>query len=414
MERRLAAILAGDVVGYSRMMAEDETATYQNLRQAFDGIVAPQIDRYFGRIFKTTGDGFLASFGSANDALSAAVEIQRNLEKHPLKLRIGANLGDVIEEDGDVFGDGVNVAARLQAMAEPGGVCASAAIIRSADGTLGSRFKRIGRRWLKNIPEPVELFAIRSAQPTFQSRIFALPRGKLALGFGAVALVAVGAGTSGYGWFMTFAESLVRPNAIAQNLVTNENRPVVAVLPFQNLSGDPGENYFADGLTEDIIADLARNRDLLVIARNSTFAFKDRATDIRTIGTELGAGYVVEGSARRSGNQFRVVAQLIDARSGTHLWSRSYDRLVEDVFDVQSDLTSRIVASLLSYVRQSESAAAVSRPTDNPRAYDLVLQARSRSRTGRRTGRGCSMPVPCIGAQSVSTRAMLPRMLSSP
>ena len=131
MERRLAAILAGDVVGYSRMMAEDETATYQNLRQAFDGIIAPQIDRYFGRIFKTTGDGFLASFGSANDALSAAVEIQRNLEKHPLKLRIGANLGDVIEEDGDVFGDGVNVAARLQAMAEPGGVCASAAIIRT-------------------------------------------------------------------------------------------------------------------------------------------------------------------------------------------------------------------------------------------------------------------------------------------
>jgi adenylate cyclase len=389
MERRLAAILAGDVVGYSRMMAEDETATYQNLRQAFDGIVAPQVDRHLGRIFKTTGDGFLASFASANEALSAAVEIQRNLEKHPLKLRIGLNLGDVIEEDGDVFGDGVNVAARLQAMAEPGGICASAAIIRSADGTLGSRFKRIGRRWLKNIPEPVELFAIRSPQPAFQSRSFSLPHGKLALGFGAVALVAVGAGASGNGWFTMLAESLVtRPNAIEQNLVPQDTRPVVAVLPFQNMSGNPGENYFADGLTEDIIADLARNRDLLVIARNSTFAFKDRATDIRTIGSELGAGYVVEGSARRSGNQLRVVAQLIDSRSGTHLWSRSYDRLVEDVFDVQSDLTSRIVASLLSYVRQAESAAAVSRPTANPRAYDLVLQARSRFPHGSKDRQG--------------------------
>jgi len=380
MERRLAAILAGDVVGYSRMMAQDEAATYRNLRQTFDGIVTPQIDRHFGRIFKTTGDGFLACFASANDALSAAVEIQRDLEKQPLKLRIGLNLGDVIEEDGDVFGDGVNVAARLQAMADPGGICASAAIIRSADGALGSRFKRIGRRSLKNIPNPVELFAIHSAQPVHQSRIFQLPQGKLALGFGALALVAVGAGTSGTGWFGKFAESLAtRPDAVAQNLAVDDTRPVVAVLPFQNLSGSTGESYFADGLTEDIIADLARNRELLVIARNSTFAFKDRATDIRTIGTELGAGYVVEGSARRSGNQLRVVAQLIDARTGTHLWSRSYDRLVEDVFDVQSDLTSRIVASLASYVRQTESAAALSRPTANPRAYDLVLQARSRS-----------------------------------
>jgi adenylate cyclase len=369
------------------MMAEDETATYRNLRQTFDGVVTPQVDRHCGRIFKTTGDGFLACFASANDALSAAVDIQQDLERHPLKLRIGLNLGDVIEEDGDVFGDGVNVAARLQAMADPGGICASAAIIRSAEGALGSRFKRIGRRSLKNIPKPVELFAIQSARRASQSRIFPLPQGKLALGFGALALVAIGAGTSGTGWLGSFAEGLMtRPDAVAQNLGVDDNRPVVAVLPFQNLSGSSGENYFADGLTEDIIADLARNRELLVIARNSTFAFKDRATDIRTIGTELGAGYLVEGSARRSGNQLRVVAQLIDARTGTHLWSRSYDRLFEDVFDVQSDLTSRIVASLVSYVRQTESAAALSRPTANPRAYDLVLQARSRFPHGSKDG----------------------------
>src|SRR5262245_30884216 len=293
MERRLAAILAGDVVGYCRRMAEDEAATYRYLRQTFDVIFTPQVDRHFGRIFKTTGDGFLACFASANDALSAAVEIQQDLEQHPLKLRIGLNLGDVIEEDGDVFGDGVNVAARLQAMADPGGICASAAIIRSAEGALGSRFKRIGRRSLKNIPKPVELFAIQSARRFLQWRIFPLPQGKLALGFGALALVAVGAGTSGTGWLGKLAESLVTsPDSVAQNPAIADTRPVVAVLPFQNLSGTSGENYFADGLTEDIITDLARNRELLVIARNSTFAFKDRATDIRTIGTELGAGYV--------------------------------------------------------------------------------------------------------------------------
>jgi adenylate cyclase len=389
MERKLAAILAGDVVGYSRLMAEDGAATYQTMRRTFDEIVAPEIDRHLGRIFKTTGDGVLASFASANEALSAALEIQRTLEDQPLKLRIGLNLGDVIEENGDVFGDGVNVAARLQAMAEPGGICASAAIMRSADGTHSGRFKRIGRRWLKNIPEPVEIFAMRQADPTPKARFFAFAHRKLALGFGAVALVAAGAGPSGIEWFRTVADPLAsKPAVTARDLATEDTRPVVAVLPFQNLSGDPGQNYFADGLTEDIIADLARNRDLLVIARNSTFAFKDRATDIRTIGTALGAAYVVEGSARRSGDQLRVVAQLIDARSGTHLWSRSYDRRVEDVFEMQSDLTSRIVASLLSYVRQSESAAAVSRPTGNARAYDLVLQARSRFPHGSKDKQG--------------------------
>jgi adenylate cyclase len=383
MDRRLAAILAGDIVGYSRLMAENETATYSSLRAGFDEIVAPAVELHAGRIFKTTGDGFLATFGSVNEALDAAIAIQDGFAPGPLRLRIGLNLGDVIEENGDVFGDGVNIAARLEAMAEPGGICVSAAVVRSAGEKGDLRFDRIGRRRAKNIPRPVEVYAVRRS---FARRGWRGRRPVLAAGGGMLAAVAaVGVWTLDEARLGGLSDRL-RANEEAVSAIT-ETRPAVAVLPFDNLSGDPAQAYFTDGLTEDIITDLARNGELLVIARNSTFAFKDRPTDVRAIGAELDARYVVEGSARRAGDQLRVAAQLIDATTGAHLWSESYDRRIEDVFAVQAELTSQIVASLVSYVHRSESEAVAARPTESLRAYDLVLQARDRYKDGGPDGR---------------------------
>jgi adenylate cyclase len=383
MDRRLAAILAGDIVGYSRLMAEDEAATYSNLRAGFDEVVTPAVELHAGRIFKTTGDGFLATFGSVNEALDAAIAIQDGFATGPFRLRIGLNLGDVIEENGDVFGDGVNIAARLEAMAEPGGICVSAAVVRSAGEKGELRFDRIGRRRAKNIPRPVEVYAVRRG---FAGRGWRGRRPLLAAGGGMLAAVAaVGVWTLDDARFAGLSDRL-RADEEAVSAIT-ETRPAVAVLPFDNLSGNPAQAYFTDGLTEDIITDLARNGELLVIARNSTFAFKDRPTDVRAIGAELAARYVVEGSARRAGDQLRVAAQLIDATTGAHLWSESYDRRIEDVFALQAELTSQIVASLVSYVHRSESEAVEARPTESLRAYDLVLRGRDRYKGGEPDGR---------------------------
>lgn len=390
MERRLAAILAGDVVGYSRLMAEDETRTYGSLRAAMEEVVEPSVARHGGRVFKTMGDGFLASFASAGEALAAAVEVQEGFAGRQLALRLGLNLGDVIEAaDGDRFGDGVNVAARLEAMAEPGGICASAAVVRSAGRQPGLRFVRLGHRRGKNMPEAIEVYAVRRQQPGAVRRR-RLGRRATTAAAGLVAAAAAAAGA----WVYDRGGVAALPALVAGLLpgqvgaARADTRPAVAVLPFDNMSGDPAQEYFTDELTEDVITDLARYHEILVIARNSTFAFKNRPTDIRTVGSELGAGYVVEGSARRAGDQIRVVAQLIDADSGAHLWSRSYDRRVEDVFAVQSDLTAQIVASLVSYVRQTEAEAASVRPTDDLRAYDLVLRGRERYRQDPNDARG--------------------------
>lgn len=385
MERKLAAIMAADVVGYSRMMAEDEAGTYSQLRAALDEIVRPALERHGGRIFKNTGDGFLASFPSVNEALDAAIDIQNGFATCPLQLRVGLNLGDVIEENGDVFGDGVNIACRLEATAQPGSIYVSAAVVRSADKNRSERFERIGRQHLKNIPEAVEVFAIKPQPLAAKAKrpAWRAPRWVAVTAAGAIAAVAaVGALTLDVNWKTTIAKQLQGEQSASEA----DTRPAVAVLPFDNLSGDPAQAYFTDGLTEDIITELARNRELSVIARNSTFALRDRPTDIREVGDILGAGYVVEGSARRNGNRLRVVAQLIDANTGSHLWSRSYDRDVGDVFDVQADLTAQIVASLVSYVRQAESEAAADRPTENLQAYDLVLRARDRYKHGSTDG----------------------------
>jgi adenylate cyclase len=392
MERRLAAIMAGDVVGYSRLMAEDETGTFDRLRAGVGEVVVPSVERHGGRVFKTTGDGFLAIFASAGEALDAAIEIQDGFAARELPLRIGLNLGDVIEADGDVFGDGVNIAARLEAMAEPGGIFVSAAVARGISKRPDLRFARLGQRRGKNLPDPIEVYAVRRGDARRSLRLPAL-----------AAAAAVAAILAGGAVLWRHGDALI--GGIADRLpgtrqAIADTRPAVAVLPFDNMSGDPAQGYFSDGLTEDIITELARHHEILVIARNSTFAFKGRPTDVREVGAELGAGYVVEGSTRRAGDQLRVVAQLIDADTGAHLWSRSYDRRVEDVFAVQTDLTAQIVASLVSYVRESESQAVAERPTDSLRAYELVLQGRERYQQGKLEAR------PLLEARGLFARAV--------
>ena len=391
MERKLAAIMAGDVVGYSRLMAENESATYSGLRTAFAEVVRPALERHGGREIKNTGDGFLASFPSVNEALDAAVDIQNGFANLPLKLRIGLNLGDVIEENGDIFGDGVNVAARLEAMAEPGSIFVSAAVVRGADRNRGAHFQRLGRRLAKNIPEAIDVYRVKLPNgsdngPAAWMRRLLPSRRVLVPGAAGAAVLALLAGVAYGDWLTAVTGDAARRLVSMTGVQTADARPSIAVLPFDNMSGNETETYFADGLTEDIINELARNPELQIIARNSTFVFRDQATDIREIGEKLGAAYVVEGSARRAGDQLRIVAQLIDARSGAHLWSQSYDRRVEDVFAVQTDLTSEIVAHLVSYVRESEVAEAAERPTESLQAYDLVLQGRARYKHGSNDG----------------------------
>ncbi len=395
MARTLAAIMAGDVVGYSRLMADDEVGTYDRLRAGVAEVVLPSVDERGGRVFKTTGDGFLAVFGSASEALDAAVAIQDGFAGRPLQLRIGLNLGDVIQEDGDVFGDGVNTAARIEAMAEPGGIYASAAVVRAVGKRPDLHFTRLGHRRGKNLPDPIEVHALRRGPAP---RAWPMRRA-----MAAAALVLAVASVGALWWHAEPLLAAVRehvPGLGGSFAGDGYDRPTVAVLPFDNLSGDPAQGYFSDGLSEDIITELARNRELMVIARNSTFAFKDRPTDIREVGSRLGARYVVEGSARRAGDQLRVVAQLIDAESGVHLWSQSYDRTIADVFAVQTDVTRQIVASLVSYVRDSEAAAAAGRPTDSLQAYELVLQGRARYQRDK------ADPVAIGEARGLFTRAV--------
>jgi adenylate cyclase len=284
-----------------------------------------------------------------------------------------------------MFGDGVNVASRLESLATPGGILVSAAVARGADRKREASFTRLGHRYVKNIPEAIEVYAVglRKPDPVRAAILSAMKRGRsalpYALGTAAVAIAAILV-LDGGRWAETATNMAQRLVDFAQP----EGPPTLAVLPFDNMSGDNGQNYFVDGLTEDVIASLARNPDIQVISRNSTFAVRGQASDPRDLGRQLGARYIVEGSARRAGNQLRVVAQLIDTRDGTHLWSRSFDRQMDDVFALQTALTTEIVVHVASYVRQSEMAQTAQRPTDSLQAYDLVLQARSMHRHGDR------------------------------
>ena len=331
MARRLAAILAADVVGYSKLMAEDEAATLAALKAHRTSVFDPQVSEHGGRIVKLMGDGTLVEFASVVDAVNCAVAIQTSLagDVGPIMLRIGINLGDIIIDGDDIYGDGVNVAARLEALAETGGVCISSIVMESLGNKTETKFVNGGEHRVKNIDRPVRIYAWK-------------PGGE---GGGKVA----GA------------------QAIS-------DKPSIAVLAFDNMSGDPEQEYFSDGLSEDIITELSRFSELFVISRNSSFAFKGKAVDIKDAAQQLGVQYVVEGSVRKAGNRVRVTAQLIDAQGGGHVWADRFDRQLQDIFEVQDDVVRSIVAVLPGRIAEAGAEWVRRKPTSNMSAFDHLLR----------------------------------------
>jgi TolB-like protein/class 3 adenylate cyclase/Tfp pilus assembly protein PilF len=388
--RRLAAILAADVVGYSRLMGEDEEGTHARLKAHFRELVDPKIAEHRGRIVKNTGDGLLAEFPSVVNAVRCAVEVQRGMidrepdvpEECRIRFRIGVNLGDVIVEEHDIFGDGVNVAARLEALAEPGGICISGTVHDHIGDRLPYTFEDLGERSVKNIARPVRVYAWRPegvAGPPTTSLPIAAPtrylRGILAPIGAALVSVLVIAVVTWWFWPTTRPSPTPTPAVAATSIA----QPLVApplsivVLPFANLSNDPDQQYFADGITENLTTALSRFADMFVISRNSAFTYRNKPADTKQIGRELGVRYVLEGSVQRSGSKVRVNAQLIDAATDAHLWAEQFDGDTADLLALQDDITRRIAITLNLEITAAEAV----RPTQNPGAMDYVLRGRA-------------------------------------
>jgi adenylate cyclase len=338
--RRLAAILAADIAGYSRLMAEDEKATLRTLG-TYRAAIADLVTEHEGRIFGTSGDSIIAEFASAVNSVRAGVAIQRALERRNMDLpkekrmefRIGINLGDVVVEGADLLGDGVNVAARLEGIAEPGGICISGSVKEQIDGKLQFLLTALGEQSLKNIPRPVSVYRVD---------------------WGVDAPSTTGAPTGA-------------PLALP-------DKPSIAVLPFQNMSGDPAQDYFADGIVEEIITALSRMRSLFVIARNSSFTYKGGAVDVKQVGRDLGVRYVLEGSVRKAGSRVRITGQLIDTSTGAHLWAERFDGGLEDIFDLQDQVTASVVGAIAPKLEQAEIERAQRKPTESLGAYDYYLR----------------------------------------
>ncbi len=333
MTRRLAAILAADVVGYSKLMAEDEAGTLAALKSHRRDLFNPLTSKHNGRIVKLMGDGALVEFSSVVDAVECAVSIQQSLAaaNGPIQLRIGINLGDVIIDGEDIYGDGVNVAARLETLAAPGGICISAMVQESLGNRIEVAFADAGEHHVKNIARPIRVWHWQSDA-----------RGAL-------------------------------PAATAPALDL-PNKPSIAVLPFDNMSGDPEQDYFADGIVEDIITAFSRIKWLFVIARNSSFTYKGKAVDIKQVGRELGVRYVLEGSVRKAGNRIRITGQLIDTSTGAHLWADKFDGDLANIFDLQDQVTQSVVGTIEPRLEQAEIDRAKHKPTDSLDAYECYLR----------------------------------------
>jgi len=336
VQRRLAAILAADVVGYSALMQRAEEATYAEFERLKREVIEPGLSHHDGRLIKTTGDGALAEFASPSAAVRCAVEIQESIAsgRSPLKLRIGVNLGEVIVAvDGDLFGDGINIAVRLEGIADPGGILVSEKVYSEVEGKLDVGFEDRGEQQLKNISKPIRAYA-------------------------------VGAGA--------YSARIDRLNA-APPL---PDKPSIAVLPFENMSGDPEQDYFADGMVEEIITALSRFKWLFVIARNSSFTFKNKAVDIKEVGRRLGVRYVLVGSVRKALGKVRITGQLIDAVTGAHIWADRFERDLTDIFALQDEVTVAVVSAIQPKLLQTEIAMATRRQPENLTAYDFYLRAR--------------------------------------
>ncbi|WP_331373468.1 adenylate/guanylate cyclase domain-containing protein [Sinorhizobium chiapasense] len=342
IKRRLAAILAADVVGYSRLMGRDEKGTHTLLMARWKEVLEPLVAIHQGRVFKRTGDGVFVEFASAVNAVECAAALQQAMaaanrdmpENRAIVLRVGVNLGDIMVEDSDLYGDGVNVAARLETLANPGGVAISDGVHEYVHGRVGIDFVDSGYHEVKNIERPVHV----------------------------------------WNWSPNGTSDAVSTVMEAQPRIPE--KPSIAVLPFDNMSGDPEQGYFADGITEDIITDLSKVSGLFVIARNSSFAYKDKAPDIRKVSRELGVRYILEGSVRRAADRIRINAQMIDGTTGGHLWAERYDRGIEDIFAVQDEVTRTIVSALKVKLTAGEEERRESRGKVDPEAYDLLVRSR--------------------------------------
>ena len=352
IERRLAAILAADVAGYSRLMGADEVGTLAALKAHRREIVDPAIAAHKGRIVKTTGDGMLVEFASAVDAVTCAVAVQEKMAEQTgdgtrIQFRLGINVGDIIIDGDDIFGDGVNVAARVENECQPGCVCLAGSAFEQVRDKISFVFDDLGEKSLKNIDRPVRLYALRAA-------------------------------------LMSPAAAARSPTE-AINALPMLDKPSIAVLPFQNMSGDPEQEYFADGMVEDIITDLSKVSALNVASRNSAFTFKGKSVEVPEVGRKLGVSYVLEGSVRKAGNRVRITAQLLEAASDTHVWAERWDRDLTDIFALQDEISQAIVAALKLKLLPQEKKALEKRGTANAEAYDLCLMARNLYDTGNYT-----------------------------
>jgi adenylate cyclase len=342
MQHRLAAILAADMVGYSRLMAADELGTIERQRALRSGLIDPKITQFGGRLVKTTGDGLLIEFQSVSAAVECAIEIQKALaersEDQPddgrILYRIGINLGDIVIDGDDILGDGVNLASRLEGAAAPGGICVSDSVYQNLKRQLSASFTSLGKKTFKNIPREISVWQWEGIDEVGE-------RGR---------------------------KSPASPRAF-------QRKPSIAVLPFSNMSGDPQQEYFSDGITEDIIAELSRFQILSVIARQSAFALKGDQTSIKEVRGKLGVDYIVEGSVRRAGNRARMTAQLVETENGSPIWAERYDRDLEDIFAVQDDVTRSIVAAVAAQLGKDVAEKASRKPTSNIHSYELFLQA---------------------------------------
>ena len=383
-ERKLAAIVAADVVGYSRLMELDETGTHARLKALREQVVEPQITAYHGRIVKLMGDGILAEFSSVVDALACAVDVQRFVvtrnadvaKDHQINFRIGINLGDIIVEGDDIYGDGVNIAARLEAMAEPGGVYISGTAYDQVRNKLGVGLEALGEHTVKNIADPVRVYRV-SLKPVEKqsasgnSRLSWL-RISQRTRYGMIAITVMALLAGALWWWQLW---IVReePASVERMAFALPDKPSIAVLPFNNMSSDTEQAYFTDGLTEDLITDLSKLPELFVIARNTSFSYKGKAVKVHQVAEELGVRYVLEGSVRRSGDQLRITAQLIDATSGGHLWAERYDSTVSDVFALQDKINQQIISALQLKLSSKTKASLQYKSTINVEAYEAFL-----------------------------------------
>jgi adenylate cyclase len=385
-QRKLTAILSADVKGYSKLMGDDDEATV-NAITAYRDIISELIQKHHGRVVDTPGDNILAEFGSALNAVNGAIDIQRTLKiennKQPddrrMDFRIGINLGDIIHKDERIYGDGVNVAARIESLADPGGICISRGVFDQVKKQIRLGFEYLGERAVKNISEPVRIYRLLLAKE-YEGRVIGEPvaspkkiKKRTAMAIGVFLIVSVAM------FWIYYFRIIQNEPATAKDKIAFKlpNKPSIAVLPFDNLSSDPDQEYLANGITENIITALSKIPEMLVISRNSVFTYKDKPIKVQQVGKDLGVRFVLEGSIQKSGDRLRITGQLIDATTDHHLWADQYDRKIEDLFAIQDEITMQIVSALQVELTEGEQARVRHRSTDSLRAWSYAVKGYS-------------------------------------